>query len=637
MIVDVTERRRAENLTKRVLDNLFAFVAILELDGTLIECNEAPLKAAGISIDEVRGQKFWDTYWFSHSPVAQAELQAACARAALGEVSRYDVTIRGADDARMVMDLQLAPLRDAEGQITHLIPSGVDVTQRASVESQLRQSEARSRLAQRAGKVGVWEYDPGTGDTFWSEAMWDIYGRAPDPGVNPNRLFSASIHPDDVDRVRGAWEALQDEGGRRELFRIIRLDGEVRWIEAIATVSPDSSGSPGRVVGVNIDVTALKQAEEGVRESEERLRLAKDASQLGIHDYDLVTGTIRWDRRVRQLWGVGSDVPITRELFMSGIHPDDRDSVAATIRRAFAAEANGRYQMELRVVGHADQQVRWVAVTGQTTFAGGEPIRSVGTVFEITERKRTETALRRNKEQLHESDRRKDEFLAMLGHELRNPLAAIRSASELLRLYTVDDSRLIRVGDVLERQSNHMVRLVDGLLEVSRIARGKILLEWTIVDLRRVLEGVLEDRREQLATSGLELHMDLPARPLWVAGDEVRLTQIFDNLFGNAIKFTRAPGAIMLAAEILDAVVQVTIADTGAGIRRDILEVIFEPFAQDEQEIARVSGGLGIGLALVRGLVELHGGDVLARSAGPGQGSEFEVRLPAVVGPSIGT
>jgi two-component system, chemotaxis family, CheB/CheR fusion protein len=242
-------------------------------------------------------------------------------------------------------------------------------------------------------------------------------------------------------------------------------------------------------------------------------------------------------------------------------------------------------------------------------------------IHDITKRKVAE-------EQLRESDRRKDEYLAMLGHELRNPLGAIRSAADLIHGAETTEPNMRRAHAVLKRQSAHMSRIIDGLLDVSRIARGKINLELAPLDVRDVLDKVLEVRAEHTAKRDLTLKTDLIQGPLWVTGDEARLTQVFDNLLGNAIKFTPAPGMVTVTLRRDDHSAVIGVRDTGVGIRAELLPSIFESFQQERQDVARSEGGLGLGLALVKGLVELHQGTIQAHSGGPGTGSEFLVRLP---------
>lgn len=246
---------------------------------------------------------------------------------------------------------------------------------------------------------------------------------------------------------------------------------------------------------------------------------------------------------------------------------------------------------------------------------------------ELAERKRVEAALR-------ESNERKDEFLAMLGHELRNPLSAIRNATQLMKVAPHNGDGLKKAYGVLDRQSLHMTRLIDGLLEVARIARGKISLAPETLDVGEILEATLQDRNAQAQKRQVELASDLSSEPIWVRADRSRLTQIFDNLIGNALKFTDPPGSIRVSLKREDEYAVIRVSDTGVGIRPEMLERLFEPFQQEEQDVARAAGGLGLGLALARGLVELQGGSIRGYSAGPGTGAEFEVRFPLFAAPS---
>lgn len=236
---------------------------------------------------------------------------------------------------------------------------------------------------------------------------------------------------------------------------------------------------------------------------------------------------------------------------------------------------------------------------------------------------------------LREANRQKDEFLAMLGHELRNPLAAVRSATELLQHTETDDDQVRRVRAVLQRQTAHMAKLLDGLLDVSRIVRGKIELERELLDLTTIARDVAKDYAAAFEARPVRLDLDLPAEPVWVDGDRIRLTQVLDNLLSNAAKYCRA-GVISISVQAQGSEVVLRVRDTGQGIELELLPFIFDTFRQATQSMDRSSGGLGLGLPLVRGLVDLHGGSVSAASAGEGQGAEFVVRLPrAQRGPAV--
>ncbi|HEX5745158.1 MAG TPA: response regulator [Archangium sp.] len=263
-------------------------------------------------------------------------------------------------------------------------------------------------------------------------------------------------------------------------------------------------------------------------------------------------------------------------------------------------------------------------------FEGEELIATVRSLLRM---RRAEQDLRRRAEHLTEADRRKDLFLAMLAHELHNPLAAITTAAGILERRAPADPKDARMISIIQRQTNHLAREVDDLLDVSRLTRGKVELRQARVDLRGVLEQVLTMFRPQAESKTLKLESSVPAMPLWMEADTTRLVQVFTNLLDNALKYTDAGGTLTVTAERVpsgdgSASARVRVKDTGIGIRPEILPSVFELFSQADESLERTRGGLGIGLTLVHNLVEMHGGRVEAHSDGPGRGSEFVVWLP---------
>ena len=276
-------------------------------------------------------------------------------------------------------------------------------------------------------------------------------------------------------------------------------------------------------------------------------------------------------------------------------------------------------------------------------------LRSKADVFYELYRQRQEVSLRRDEleaateenarllaetrqhaKALQEADHRKDEFLAMLAHELRNPLAPIRNAVEILQIDAVKPAEAAKAREVISRQVAHMTRLIDDLLDVARIARGKVQLKTEPCDLARIVRQTAEDYRSTLTAAGIELRVDVPNHEIPMMGDAVRLAQVLGNLLHNAGKFTYNGGTVRVQAvdDRETGTASVSVSDTGAGMHESVLERLFEPFSQADQSLARNPGGLGLGLALVRGIVELHGGAVTAESDGPGQGSRFTIRIP---------
>jgi signal transduction histidine kinase/CheY-like chemotaxis protein len=269
-----------------------------------------------------------------------------------------------------------------------------------------------------------------------------------------------------------------------------------------------------------------------------------------------------------------------------------------------------------------DGSWKWVSNRGLAQRdPQGRVVRMAGSENDITERRRAE-------EELRESARQKDEFLAILAHELRNPLAPISNAVELLKLSDPAEPTVVEARDMIDRQVTHMVRLIDDLLDMSRITRGKMRLRRERVEIGGLLEQVAGTARPQLQRHGHELIVTLPPKPVYLDADPVRLAQVFSNLLHNACKYTPQGGHIHLSAEGEGENLVVGVSDNGIGIRAEDLPRLFELFAQVDAGSTTCSGGLGIGLALSRQLVEMHGGSIEARSEGPGKGSEFRVSLP---------
>jgi two-component system CheB/CheR fusion protein len=361
-----------------------------------------------------------------------------------------------------------------------------------------------------------------------------------------------------------------------------------------------------------------------LRVSEERLRLALDAGRMGVWDWNVVTGEIRWSDNLEAIHGLApGSFPGTFEGFLAIIHPEDRERVSRTIDQA--TQSGTGYDTEFRNV-RADGSVGWISAKGLVVRdEAGRPVRMLGVGMDVTERRRLAEDLEAHARELAIADRRKDEFLAMLAHELRNPLAPISTALHLLR----SEGRAgAAVLGILERQTKQLVRLVDDLLDVSRITQGKIALRKEPAALEEIVARALEVATPSLEARRHELRLALPAEPVELDVDPARLAQVIANLLDNASKYTPECGCITLEAERTGDLLELRVRDTGTGLAPEMLPHVFDLFVQGDRGLDRTHGGLGIGLTIVRRLVELHGGQVEARSTGPGHGSEFIVRLP---------
>lgn len=379
-------------------------------------------------------------------------------------------------------------------------------------------------------------------------------------------------------------------------------------------------------VGTHIRLARVRRAAvEQITASEERVRLAIDEAGMATWDLDMRSNEMLWSRSHYEMLGLkpNESQRATLETWQERIHPDDRATIMVVAQKAL--ESRSLYAHEYRVIRADNQAVRWLRVFGRFLYdESGTATRLIGVIFDDTERKEAELALR-------EADQRKDVFLATLAHELRNPLAPIRNAAQILSSPKLATEQLQWAQSVIQRQVKHMAWLLDDLLDVARITQGKLELKIQPTTLNSIVDAAVEAARPLIDRKSHGLTVSLPAQPLSLNADPVRLAQVLSNLLTNAAKYTDAGGLIMLSASIEPDTLRLSVTDNGIGIAPEFLNRIFAMFSQVESTSIRSEGGLGIGLALVSGLTELHDGSVEARSAGLGQGSEFIVRLPLSV------
>jgi len=489
-------------------------------------------------------------------------------------------------------------------------------------QKELQESRDVLSLAMRGARMGAWSHEPKSGKFWWSRELEALAGYAEGRFTTTPGGFFELIHPGDLIALNEAVDHAVASGDDYVAeFRFMHASGDWCWMEGRGRATYDRQGEPSTIYGLGIDITERKEAQTVLLRQAAIFEHLSDAIVItdlrgNITDFN-VGGERMLGYRTREI--LGRPVSI--------FHPPED---ALRVRReAFAALAtHGTWRSELTFVRRNGSRGVCETVVKPLANARGDIYGAVCVNRDITERRRAEQQLQRLNLELSKADRRKDEFLATLAHELRNPLAPMRNVLEILRLKEFADPQLNWSRDVFDRQLQHMTHLVDDLLEVSRITQGKLELRKQRLELARAMQSAMEAARPSVQASAHHLSVTLPREPLYLDADPTRLSQMILNLLNNAAKYTPAGGNISLAAEREGEEAVIVVRDSGIGIPREHLDSVFEMFSQLAPALDRSQGGLGIGLALVRGLAELHGGTVAAFSGGAGTGSEFVIRLP---------
>lgn len=533
----------------------------------------------------------------------------------------------GQPPEELVIDLVYQALRGPDGALTGIVAVGEDVTDRLRANELLRVSEGRFRSLVTATTQIVWT-STADGVVVEDSPSWRAFtGQTVEQWLGWG--WVNAIHADDREVTVAAWQrALAAKAPITAEYRLRRHDDQYRWMTVRAVPVMDQAGVLRELIGTNTDITEQKQAEQALRYSEERMRAATSVASDLIWTNN-ANGSMEGEQR-----GWGEFTGQSRKEYQgdgwsNAVHPEDAQPTIDEWNRAVAEKRP--FVFEHRLLRH-DGQWRICSVRAVPIFnADGTTREWVGVHTDITDRKHDEEKLQHLAAELSEVNHRKDEFLATLAHELRNPLAPIRNGLQLMKLAEGRGAVIEQSRSMMERQVTQMVRLVDDLMDVSRISRGKLELRKEQVLLTTVLNSAVETSRPLIDQMGHQLTLLLPNEPLIVYADTTRLAQVFMNLLNNAAKYSERAGHIQLKVEREGGDAVVTVKDEGIGIAADQLTLIFEMFTQVDRSLHKAQGGLGIGLMLVKQLVEMHGGRVDGRSEGLGRGSEFVVRLPVMI------
>lgn len=495
-----------------------------------------------------------------------------------------------------------------------------EADQRRQVEEGLRDWKARYEAAARVSGHVLYDSDLETGQVVYGGECAALLGYAAAELDGPVSRWIELVHPEDRGRFTGGYGATRVAGGAFHLeYRVRHKEGRTLRVQDDGQPIFGTDGRPVRVVGFVKDVTQRRQMEDELRASEQRFRAAVENLPHGFIIYDAQRRFVYMNRRGQEAGGrdlaalVGRrDEEVWPEAFTKNYLP--------ALQRAAQTRTVQTFEWTLpQDLGGRTLVVTYVPLTGPA----GDLQQILAITYDITERKAAE-------ERLREADRQKDRFLATLGHELRNPLAPLRNALQIVRQPSGAAAATADALALMDRQVDRMARLIDDLLDVSRISRGKVHLRRERIELGDLVRHAVETSRPHADRLGHRLTVVLPPEPILLDADPVRLEQVLANLLDNACKYTGRGGRIAVTACRHDGEAVVAVRDDGRGLSPEQVPHLFEMFSQGEPGPNEAQAGLGIGLALARGLVEMHGGRIEAASEGPGRGSEFTVRLPAL-------
>lgn len=631
LMTDITERKQAEEalrnserLYRAIGETIDYGIWVCDPDGRNTYASESFLQLVGLTQEQCSEFGWADVLHPDDAPATIAAWKE-CARS--GDLWDIEHRFRGVDGNWHSLLARGVPVRDENGEIICWAGINLDISRQKRAEAKLRESEERFRTLADSVPVLVWVNGVNGRCEFVNKAYLEFFGKTLEEVSGFG--WRVDVHPDDQEQYMSAYlTALGDRKAFRAQVRVKRADGQYRWLDSYALPRFSPAGEFMGYIGTSPDITEIKEAEEALRQSEERFRLATRAVAGVVYDWDIQSGRVYRSEGLYQLIGVRpEDAPEKRDWWLGRIHPDDLTQLQS-IGNSIHSGSEERFESEYRV-RHEDG--RWINVWDCSYLirdGNGQLIRIVGSTSDITEREQLLARERGAREEAEAANRIKDEFLAILSHELRSPLNPILGWTKLLRTRKFDEQARDKALETIERNAKLQTQLIEDLLDVSRILQGKTTLNVCPVNLASTIEAAIET--VCLAAQAKEIHiqtqLDLEVEP--ISGDPSRLQQIVWNLLSNAVKFTPSGGSVDVRLEQVDAYAQIQVKDTGKGIAKEFLPHVFDYFRQEDSTTTRTFGGLGLGLAIVRHLTELHGGTVQAESSGEGQGATFTVRIP---------
>lgn len=635
MVQDIRDRKRLEaerhqaqleleaqkEFLQRVIDFVPSCIFVKDAEGYMQVVNQATTELYGTSIEAILGKRVPE--FASHLSSAQRDifyLEDQTVMQTGQPLVKQDCIVTRDQQTRWYQTT-LKPFVDLQGQVQGLIGNSVDITDRKLAELALQQSEARYRRIVETASEGIWMIDADHKTTFANDRMAQLLGTTASAMLG-RTLFD--FMDEEGKHLAEIYIARRQQGIEEQHdFKFKRLDGSTLW--AIIEMTPilDAEGRCQGALGMVTDITDRKRIEDQLRSLSDRLSLAIKSGAIGIWDWDLVEDVSVWDDRMCDLFGIPrSEFTGASQTWLQAMHPDDRAAALASTEQALRGEKD--YDTEFRVV-HPDGSIRFIKAYGVVQRnQSGEPIRMIGINLDISDRKQAEEKLREANQtlaiantELARANRLKDEFLANMSHELRTPLNAVLGLSQVLQeevFGPLNDKQHQFVDNILS-SGNHLLSLINDILDLAKIESGKFELERSPTSIRSLCEISLNVVRQQAQQKHIFLDAQLPPESQLMLLDERRMRQVLINLLSNGVKFTPDGGRLTLRVSNLSSRwLLFEVEDTGIGIAASDQDRLFQPFVQIDSSLSRHYEGTGMGLALVKQIVELHEGQVSVSS-----------------------
>ncbi len=632
---DVTERRKAEEALRLqrewfsvTLASIGDGVIATDPTGRITFVNPIAEAITGWKLDDAMGLPLSEVFRIVNKSTQQPISDP------IGHVMRdgsivglaSDAVLIRRDGTRVAIEDSAAPIRNSAGAVLGVVMVFHDVTARREAEDQLRSTEQRLRLATKTGKVGIWDWDVTSNHITWSESLYAIYGVDPSVFVPTVESFANLLHPDNRELVTGRIRHALDHDSQYEAeFRAVRSDGNTIWLYSNAAVLREH-GKPVRMIGATVEMTERKLAEAQLQESRNYFQSVVETSPSLVVITDTQGTVVLFNGACEERTGYRREDVLGRSLknfqFAS---PWDIDDVE-TFRQTAEAELREPRASRWRTITGEDRWIEWrsARLPGKTE----DEYFLLRSGVDITDRRRAEEELAAARDAAEAANRAKDRFLATLSHELRTPLTpALMISAELARSPEVPEEYR-RHFEVIRSNVELEARLIDDLLDLTRIAAGKLNLKVKPCDAHGLVHKVAGIFTADIAAKQIELTLDLAATETVVCADEVRLQQVFWNVLKNALKFTRRGGSISIHTSSNCQSFRLDVRDSGIGIAPEDVHRIFDAFVQVDDAIVASAGGLGLGLSICSLLMKEQAGRIWVSSEGRGRGSTFHIEVP---------